>query len=127
MTTGLTRLRDALHSSRARFPDPDPSILSVWDPAPPEADTSTYVAPAPQLRAGLPKAPPRQQCLQCDLKFDSRNTLFIHLRAQQHGVCTKTVSEFLQACQAQHWSLACLLYTSPSPRDRTRSRMPSSA
>ena len=24
-------------------------------------------------------------------------------------------------------SLACLLYTSPSPRDRTRSRMPSSA
>ena len=25
------------------------------------------------------------------------------------------------------WVLACLLYTSPSPRDRTRSRMPSSA
>eukprot|EP00656_Telonema_subtile_P020299 TRINITY_DN21434_c0_g1_i3.p1 TRINITY_DN21434_c0_g1~~TRINITY_DN21434_c0_g1_i3.p1 ORF type:complete len:305 (+),score=62.20 TRINITY_DN21434_c0_g1_i3:103-1017(+) len=26
-----------------------------------------------------------------------------------------------------HWLHACLLYTSPSPRDRTRSRMPSSA
>src|SRR5665811_1912148 len=25
------------------------------------------------------------------------------------------------------WSPTCLLYTSPSPRDRTRSRMPSSA
>ena len=25
------------------------------------------------------------------------------------------------------YSLICLLYTSPSPRDRTRSRMPSSA
>ena len=25
------------------------------------------------------------------------------------------------------WRLTCLLYTSPSPRDRTRSRMPSSA
>ena len=25
------------------------------------------------------------------------------------------------------WEEACLLYTSPSPRDRTRSRMPSSA
>ena len=25
------------------------------------------------------------------------------------------------------WDNACLLYTSPSPRDRTRSRMPSSA
>ena len=26
-----------------------------------------------------------------------------------------------------HYALTCLLYTSPSPRDRTRSRMPSSA
>eukprot|EP00657_Telonema_sp_P-1_P007644 TRINITY_DN27711_c0_g1_i1.p1 TRINITY_DN27711_c0_g1~~TRINITY_DN27711_c0_g1_i1.p1 ORF type:complete len:106 (+),score=27.87 TRINITY_DN27711_c0_g1_i1:137-454(+) len=26
-----------------------------------------------------------------------------------------------------HWNRTCLLYTSPSPRDRTRSRMPSSA
>ena len=25
------------------------------------------------------------------------------------------------------WSLSCLLYTSPSPRDRQKSRMPSSA
>ena len=25
------------------------------------------------------------------------------------------------------WDINCLLYTSPSPRDRTRSRMPSSA
>ena len=25
------------------------------------------------------------------------------------------------------WKYVCLLYTSPSPRDRTRSRMPSSA
>ena len=25
------------------------------------------------------------------------------------------------------WNCICLLYTSPSPRDRTRSRMPSSA
>ena len=28
---------------------------------------------------------------------------------------------------ASSWSISCLLYTSPSPRDRTRSRMPSSA
>ena len=27
----------------------------------------------------------------------------------------------------QYWLECCLLYTSPSPRDRTRSRMPSSA
>ena len=28
---------------------------------------------------------------------------------------------------SEHVARACLLYTSPSPRDRTRSRMPSSA
>ena len=28
---------------------------------------------------------------------------------------------------AAGWCYVCLLYTSPSPRDRTRSRMPSSA
>ena len=27
----------------------------------------------------------------------------------------------------EEWWLACLLYTSPSPRDRQKSRMPSSA
>ena len=27
----------------------------------------------------------------------------------------------------EHFNYTCLLYTSPSPRDRTRSRMPSSA
>ena len=27
----------------------------------------------------------------------------------------------------EDWTKSCLLYTSPSPRDRTRSRMPSSA
>ena len=30
-------------------------------------------------------------------------------------------------CLFGAWSMTCLLYTSPSPRDRTRSRMPSSA
>ena len=32
-----------------------------------------------------------------------------------------------QSVTESTWYLACLLYTSPSPRDRTRSRMPSSA
>ena len=31
------------------------------------------------------------------------------------------------ACPGRGWYDYCLLYTSPSPRDRTRSRMPSSA
>jgi len=35
--------------------------------------------------------------------------------------------EWQQGCRMLADLLACLLYTSPSPRDRTRSRMPSSA
>ena len=34
---------------------------------------------------------------------------------------------FRSIAEIRGWSMACLLYTSPSPRDRTRSRMPSSA
>ena len=38
------------------------------------------------------------------------------------------VSELQQGCDKLRAEVvACLLYTSPSPRDRTRSRMPSSA
>ena len=39
-----------------------------------------------------------------------------------------SVDQFLAADLLIHgWDLACLLYTSPSPRDRTRTRMQSSA
>ena len=40
-----------------------------------------------------------------------------------------TASEALDLCAEEtiHFYSPCLLYTSPSPRDRTRSRMPSSA
>ena len=36
-----------------------------------------------------------------------------------------TAEDFLEILNNHDWY--CLLYTSPSPRDRTRSRMPSSA
>ena len=36
-------------------------------------------------------------------------------------------NNFKDYCLALAKAKACLLYTSPSPRDRTRSRMPSSA
>jgi len=38
----------------------------------------------------------------------------------------KMLSEYLES-KGFKVSVTCLLYTSPSPRDRTRSRMPSSA
>ena len=39
----------------------------------------------------------------------------------------KSVLDELSSQNGQAHSYICLLYTSPSPRDRTRSRMPSSA
>src|SRR5665811_455959 len=42
-------------------------------------------------------------------------------------VCGQGVRVDVDAFVHQQWVMACLLYTSPSPRDRTRSRMPSSA
>ena len=58
-----------------------------------------------------------------------------HLTADERAAATVyTSGEHCPMCSAAHgWMglgrivYACLLYTSPSPRDRTRSRMPSSA
>ena len=43
------------------------------------------------------------------------------------GHATKAHQKGLTSYGAYSRALTCLLYTSPSPRDRTRSRMPSSA
>ena len=47
-------------------------------------------------------------------------------KAAQNNFDPKAIEEFYSAADKRNM-LACLLYTSPSPRDRTRSRMPSSA
>ena len=39
----------------------------------------------------------------------------------------KNQQEYILSCVLEKQIVNCLLYTSPSPRDRTRSRMPSSA
>ena len=51
------------------------------------------------------------------------------VRTTRKITLTHEGSAFLEDCQRLLADLAnaCLLYTSPSPRDRTRSRMPSSA
>jgi len=43
------------------------------------------------------------------------------------GVLTTDAGDILRSPNIDAVVIACLLYTSPSPRDRTRSRMPSSA
>ena len=77
-----------------------------------------------------------------ELMFGARR--FSDLRANLPGISAKVLTERLAGLEeagvlnrrklpppvsAQVYELTecCLLYTSPSPRDRTRSRMPSSA
>ena len=43
------------------------------------------------------------------------------------GAISKGSKKFADLAAANGMDGSCLLYTSPSPRDRTRSRMPSSA
>ena len=43
------------------------------------------------------------------------------------GQLNKRIIDSIQILDKQAKIITCLLYTSPSPRDRTRSRMPSSA
>ena len=45
-----------------------------------------------------------------------------------HTETTSTVTETINSVDFRTgWEYSCLLYTSPSPRDRQKSRMPSSA
>ena len=49
----------------------------------------------------------------------------VHPRPDERHIRAHDVHDI--AGLLKDWPQACLLYTSPSPRDRTRSRMPSSA
>ena len=53
---------------------------------------------------------------------------FIGLGAIIHNTIYQTLtSNQIKSLDSEARNYVCLLYTSPSPRDRTRSRMPSSA
>ena len=56
-------------------------------------------------------------------------TLFMRFALVPAELATSGTEEFREAIRQRwaKWVAGCLLYTSPSPRDRTRSRMPSSA
>ena len=52
----------------------------------------------------------------------------IYLLTEYNEYNSNTVSYKVESCEIEFPRFkGCLLYTSPSPRDRTRSRMPSSA
>ena len=51
----------------------------------------------------------------------------LHLSAEEVAILETRTEGWIAGLQLAALSMHCLLYTSPSPRDRTRSRMPSSA
>ena len=60
----------------------------------------------------------------CQILSDTLNLVEKHIRPGQSVMELDKIAEnYIISCDAK----PCLLYTSPSPRDRTRSRMPSSA
>ena len=60
--------------------------------------------------------------------FNSRTRLCSYVAKVWRMVETQETAATLNVVDSmEEQSLLCLLYTSPSPRDRTRSRMPSSA
>ena len=69
-------------------------------------------------------------CALCTKTFLHRCSLIAHL--QKHDkltcrICDRTFKSLTHLRTHKKRHVRCLLYTSPSPRDRTRSRMPSSA
>ena len=63
-----------------------------------------------------------------DVSLLLRGLKTLHVRMDRHCENAKKVAEFLnQSKYVKHTYYPCLLYTSPSPRDLSTSRMPSSA
>ena len=50
----------------------------------------------------------------------------IALAVESANTMRDRIQHALVGC-VSHWAMTCLLYTSPSPRDKRQSRMPSSA
>ena len=57
-----------------------------------------------------------------DVQHDDNN-----IRNNKYKKSNNTIHQFFRDNLGEEQEKNCLLYTSPSPRDRTRSRMPSSA
>ena len=125
ITTALKRDTDLLlqHTGRSRLKEaaPDPSLKQLYhqhcrrllEQLLPEFMEGTFEG----IEADLEQAAELREITRL------KDMRFIFQSRQQ-----RMLQDFQAQFQANQASLSlCLLYTSPSPRDRTRSRMPSSA
>ena len=111
--------------------DADIGTLARRDPAFASRTLATYTGLYDRLLAQA----------QTQFVADAREQLFFQYKIDNtlHALAELSPAEFLERyffipgltvtafCVGQNWRFGCLLYTSPSPRDRTRSRMPPSA
>eukprot|EP00656_Telonema_subtile_P054172 TRINITY_DN8023_c0_g1_i2.p2 TRINITY_DN8023_c0_g1~~TRINITY_DN8023_c0_g1_i2.p2 ORF type:complete len:112 (-),score=23.89 TRINITY_DN8023_c0_g1_i2:40-375(-) len=75
----------------------------------------------------LLQAPPASSCYYALQIFYYSDWAGGHLNSSGQGTALRCPGSFASARSVIDSTYPCLLYTSPSPRDRTRSRMPSSA
>ena len=68
----------------------------------------------------------QDQMLEVSLK-EPDDFLKVRETLSRIGVASRKERKLYQSCHILHKQGSCLLYTSPSPRDGTKSRMPSSA
>ena len=66
------------------------------------------------------------------MKYNQKVTDYIEKAGEDQIAILETlrklIHEYVENVSEEiKWNMPCLLYTSPSPRDRTRYRMPSSA
>ena len=64
--------------------------------------------------------------------YDSKSLIHVHaspleVDRDENGKAEQSANDWLMALRECTRNIPCLLYTSPSPRDATLSRMPSSA
>ena len=69
----------------------------------------------------------RGQGLMMGIKCKATNTDVVHAAYDQHVLTVPAADNTIRLLPPLNITDACLLYTSPSPRDRQKSRMPSSA
>ena len=80
------------------------------------------------IREMIPSRKPENEDIKIYQKLIEAGTKVLHICYEPEDI--DLLSNLLTQCKISRdgvWCMFCLLYTSPSPRDRTRSRMPSSA
>ena len=125
MANSWSFLHDELNMSNQEFWAED-GISLTGNPSASSADTITYSG-NPFAETMYIGAPPSDDTI----SFDYNNDFQMDLVMPKNNNCKydedkilKELSEYINGTYKSHY---CLLYTSPSPRDATLSRMPSSA